>query len=126
MIEIAAVSACLILVGLSIFQVLLILGAPLGKFAWGGSYTVLPNKLRIASLMSIILYIIFSLLILSKAGLLNMAISVSIIQVGMWVLTGYFLLGAIMNGVSRSTSERRLMTPVAAMLAVLFLYVTLQ
>ena len=39
----------------------------------------------------------------------------------MWVLTAYFALGVIMNGISRSMPERLVMTPTALVLAVLYL-----
>lgn len=39
----------------------------------------------------------------------------------MWVLTGYFARGVMMNGISRSKPERSLMTPVSLVLAVLSL-----
>lgn len=51
MIEIAVVIACLILVGLTAFQIALILGAPLGKYAWGGTHTILPVSLKVASVI---------------------------------------------------------------------------
>ena len=39
----------------------------------------------------------------------------------MWVLAAYFTLGVVMNGISRSKPERRIMTPTALVLAVLYL-----
>lgn len=125
MIETAAIAASIVLAGLSLFQIALILGAPIGRFAWGGQHGVLPTKLRIASASSILLYGIFSLIILSKAELIAIPVSGEIIAVFMWILAGYFCLGVIMNGISRSKPERMLMTPIAAILAILFLYVAL-
>ncbi len=43
----------------------------------------------------------------------------------MWVLTGYFTLGIVLNGISRSKPERNVMTPVSLLLAVLCLIVAL-
>ncbi len=125
MVEIAAIVASTILAGLVLFQAALITGAPLGKFAWGGQHTVLPRNLRIASTVSIILYFIFALFILAKAGLVLAHLSFGIVGVGMWILVGYFSLGIVMNAISRSKPERLIMTPVATMLAGLFLYVAL-
>jgi hypothetical protein len=45
------------------------------------------------------------------------------VHVAVWVLAGYFLLGAAMNAVSRSKPERIVMTPVALGLAACFLIV---
>ena len=122
MVELAAIMATLILAGLSVFQILLILGAPLGRFAWGGAHTVLPRRLRIASALSIILYVGFALAILSNAGLILPGVVPTSL---MWVLTGYFALGVVMNAISRSKPERAVMTPVALVLGLLFLNVTL-
>jgi uncharacterized membrane protein len=46
-------------------------------------------------------------------------------QAGMWVVFGYLALGVLMNALSRSTSERFTMTPVALALAVLALLIAL-
>lgn len=47
---IATLLAVFILSLLSLFQLSLALGAPMGKFAWGGKYKVLPRNLRIGSI----------------------------------------------------------------------------
>lgn len=114
-----------ILFGLSVFQLLLILGKPLGDFAWGGQYTVLPKKFRVASVFSIILYAIFAIFLASKAGIANIITNQSLLSVGVWVIAVYFVLGIFMNAISRSKKERAVMTPVAFLLSVVFLTVAL-
>lgn len=123
MIEAYAIAASLVLLGLSVFQLLLILGVPIGKFAWGGEHAVLPKRLRIASVSSIILYAIFAVFVLSKASVLELIKDNTVESIGMWVFTGYFFLGVLVNAISRSKYERLVMTPVALVLAVLFLLV---
>lgn len=118
MTEIFAYVACFILAMLTLFQLALICGAPLGRYAWGGTHTVLPTKLRAGSVISIVLYVVFAVIILSKAGLTDIIAIESIKNVGIWVLTAYFSLGVMMNGISRSKGERAVMTPVALALAV--------
>lgn len=125
MIELASLAACAILTGLAIFQIALIFGAPIGKYAWGGQHIVLPPSLRVGSVISVVLYIIFAVFILAKANLTPSPFSGDVLTIGMWVLTGYFILGIIMNGISRSKPEKKLMTPVATLLAVLFLVVSI-
>lgn len=120
----AAVLACLILLALAVFQLLLIGGRPLGRFAWGGQHEVLPKNLRIGSAISIVLYGIFIVVILERAGVTNV-LPDAIPEVGIWVLTAYFALGIIMNGISRSKPERNLMTPVCIVLAGLCLLIAL-
>lgn len=115
-----------ILVALSIFQLLLILGKPLGKYAWGGQHAILPQRLRIASAFSIVLYVVFGVVLASQAGLISVIPNGSFLTVASWVLTAYFVLGVFMNAISRSKQERAVMTPIALVLAVLFLLVALK
>ncbi len=111
-----ALLASLLLAGLAVFQGLLVAGAPLGRFAWGGQNEVLPANLRIGSAVSIALYAAFAVLILQAAGALSV-LPDGFVDVAIWVLTGYFALGIVMNAISRSRPERLLMTPVVAVLA---------
>lgn len=124
MTELYAILAVVILSGLAIFQAALAFGAPIGHFAWGGAHKVLPQKLRISSAVSIVLYGFFAAIILSRAGLINFG-DVGLIGTATWILFGYFILGVVMNGISRSKPERAVMTPVAASLAVMYLLVAL-
>lgn len=125
MTDIAAALACLILISLAIFQLLLALGFPLGKFAWGGAHKALPSKLRAASLLSIVLYTVFAVFILEKADIIQLINAKFVTETAMWILTTYFFIGIVMNSISRSKGERLVMTPLATVLAFLFLYVTL-
>ena len=124
MITAVTIAACTILAALAVFQIALIADAPIGRFAWGGQNNVLPRKLRIGSAVSIVLYVIFALVILGRAGLVAVLPEVAT-SVGIWVLVAYFTLGIVLNGISRSKPERNLMTPVALVLAVLCLVVAL-
>ena len=116
MISLVALLASLLLAGLAVFQGLLVAGAPLGRFAWGGQHDVLPTNLRIGSAVSIALYAGFAVLILQAAGVVSV-LPDGFVDVAIWVLTGYLLLGIVMNAISRSRPERLLMTPVVAVLA---------
>jgi hypothetical protein len=113
----AAVVACLLLAGLAVFQALLIAGQPLGRLAWGGQHVVLPSHLRVGSAVSVVLYALFAVVILSATGALSL-LSVEFVEVAIWVLAGYFALGIVMNAASRSRPERLVMTPVVLVLAV--------
>lgn len=124
MTEIAAIAACVVLAALAVFQLVLIAGAPIGRFAWGGQHAVLPTRLRIGSAVSIMLYILFAIVILERAGFLTL-FGAPFVHVAAWVLFGYFALGVVMNGISRSRPERNLMTPVSLLLAVLVLLVSI-
>ena len=120
----AAVVACAFLAALAVLQVLLAAGWPLGRFAWGGQHEVLPRGLRIGSAVSVVLYAVFATVILQAAEVLAL-LPDAVADVGIWVLVGYFALGVVVNGISRSLPERLVMTPVVTVLAVCCLIVAL-
>lgn len=124
-VQVAAIAACALLAALAVFQAALIAGAPLGRFAWGGQHDVLPAKLRIGSATSIALYVLIAYVALAKAGLVPPLVSAGFTSVACWVLTGYFALGIVLNGISRSTPERLVMTPTVVVLTALYLVLSL-
>ena len=121
---VAAWVAVAVLGCLAVFQLLLVAGAPLGRFAWGGQHTVLPTGLRISSVVSIAIYAVVTLFVLQAAGVLDV-LPERVMGVAMWVLTGYFVLGVALNLASRSRPERMVMTPVALVLAICCLVLAL-
>ena len=116
----AAIALTVILALLAVFQLALVLGAPLGRFAWGGTHRVLPARLRIGSAVSIVVYAVIAVLALDRAGAIDLVPDI-VSTVGMWVVFAYFVLGIPLNARSRSRPERYTMTPVVAVLAVLSL-----
>ena len=120
----AAIILTVLLAVLAVFQLALALGAPLGRFAWGGAHRVLPTKLRIGSLVSIVIYALIVVITLDRAGIIDV-VPDPVSTVGMWVVFGYFVLGIPLNAISRSKPERFTMTPVVTVLAVLSLLVAL-
>jgi hypothetical protein len=120
----AAIALVVILSLLAVFQLALALGAPLGHFAWGGQHRVLPARLRIGSLVSIVIYAVIAVLVLDRVGLIDVVPDV-VSTVGMWVVFAYFVIGIPLNAISRSKPERYVMTPVVTVLAVLSLFVAL-
>ena len=123
--QFAALAACTLLAGLAVFQGALIGGAPLGRLAWGGQHKVLPTGLRIGSALSIVLYAVFGYAAAAKAGLVLPLVNEGVTSISIWVLTAYFALGVIMNGISRSKPERLVMTPTAMVLTALYLILAL-
>ena len=123
MITVASVGVAL-LAALAVLQVALAAGAPLGRFAWGGQHAVLPTRLRVGSAVSVLLYAVFVLLLLQAAGAVSV-LPERLADVGLWVLTGYLVLGVALNAISRSRPERLVMTPVALALAVVCLVLAL-
>jgi hypothetical protein len=104
----AAITAVVLLAVVSLFQILLALGAPLGHAAWGGRHRgILPASLRIASgVVGLIVYPLIGLFVLSSASLISADWMPGTGKAGMWVLAGFFTLGGLANLVSRSKLER--------------------
>nr|WP_202627571.1 hypothetical protein [Cellulomonas sp. APG4] len=99
-----------------VFQLALASGRPWGRFAWGGRHEgVLPRGLRVASAVSVLVYALLGVVVLDRAGLVDV-LPDGASRVAAWVVAGYLGLGVLMNLASRSRSERAVMTPVAAVL----------
>jgi len=120
-----AVVLTAVLALLALFQLALVLGAPLGRLAWGGQHRVLPARLRVGSAISILLYAAIGALAWDRAGALDVLPDAAS-GIAMWVVFGYFVLGIGMNAISRSKPERWTMVPIATALAALSLLVALQ
>lgn len=105
-----------ILAILTVFQISLILGAPLGHYAWGGASEVLPTNLRIGSVVSLLIYAFFALMISERSGLTHWLTRPAIARRGIWVVVVYSALGIVMNAISRSPGERYVWTPVVIVL----------
>lgn len=121
---IAAIVALTLLGILAIFQLLLVAGLPLGKFAWGGRHTTLPRKLRIGSTVSIVIYAFIAAIIASKSELAPIIPDGTFLDVMSWVVFSYMVIGIIMNAISRSKPERYVMTPAAFILAVCLFFIS--
>ncbi|MBN9607288.1 MAG: hypothetical protein J0G30_11820 [Actinomycetales bacterium] len=122
---IAAVVFTVLLALLAVFQIALIAGAPIGRFAWGGQDRVLDPRKRVSSVVAVVLYVGFAVLALTRAGVLFDAGQALPVVIAMWVVFGYLVLGVLLNALSRSRAERFVMTPVSLLLAILALVVAL-
>ena len=121
----AAALFCVLMAALTVFQAALIIGAPLGQFAWGGQDRVLPVRKRLGSVISIGLYLVFLVVVVQRAGLAEVIPWPAVVDVAIWVLVAYFVLGIGLNSISKSKPERWTMAPLCAVLAVLTLIVAL-
>ncbi len=123
--DLAAMIFCVMLAALAVFQFALALGAPLGRFAWGGAHVRLPTNLRIGSMIAIAIYALLGLIILDRAGVTRVFPDAAIPTIGAWIAVAYLSLGIPMNAISRSKPERFTMTPVVIVLFGLALAVAL-
>jgi hypothetical protein len=103
---------------LAVFQVALALGAPLGRFAWGGQHRVLPVGLRVGSAVSVLIYALIATIAWDRVRAIDVFPD-EVTTVAAWVVFAYFVLGILMNAISRSVPERVTMVPVTLVLAVL-------
>lgn len=119
-----ALALTVILILLALFQLALIFGAPIGRFAWGGQHRVLPIRLRVGSGVSIVIYALIALIAWDRVGVAHIFPDLFSV-IAMWVVFAYFVLGIFMNAISRSKSERWTMVPVCLVLAALSLLISL-
>jgi hypothetical protein len=113
----AAVVAATGFVVVAGFQLLLALGVPWGRAAWGGGQATLPPELRVASSVSIAVFIGAALVVLGRAGYWGLRFS-GAFRAGTWFLAVATGLGAVLNLASSSVWERFIWAPVALLLAV--------
>jgi hypothetical protein len=69
--KVAAIAGAALFVPLMGFQGLLAAGAPLGRYAWGGQFTILPKSLRVASAITIVLYSQFAYILLARSQIVD-------------------------------------------------------
>jgi hypothetical protein len=116
MVQASAVVVVVVLGALAVLQVLVALGAPLGRFVWGGAHDVLPARLRAGSAVSVLLYAGMATVVLDRAGLIAV-LPDGFTRVATWVLVAYFAVGVVLNAISRSRAEALTMTPTCLVLA---------
>jgi len=114
----AALTFTILMALLGAFQLALAAGAPWGRLAWGGGQARLSTPLRIGSLISILVYAAFAIVVLERAGIVSLLPSADVARIGIWVIAAYMTLGVGMNAISRSRPERYVMTPVALVLSI--------
>ncbi|MDR7275440.1 hypothetical protein [Catenuloplanes atrovinosus] len=116
----ATIAAIAGLLGIALFQLALALGAPLGQAAWGGAHAgTLPRELRVASVVSLLVWTAAATLVLSHAGLGPLSLPGAVTRWAVWALCGLLVVGSVMNIASSSPWERYFWGPYALVMAVL-------
>jgi hypothetical protein len=123
--QIFAIIAGFGFIGLTVFQILLVLGFPLGKASWGGKHLILPLKLRIASSVSIGLLVFATLVVLEKTKFIAVFKNPSFVSYSIWGLTALFGLSTFGNISSSSKIEKLIMIPTALVLFLSCLVISL-
>ncbi|GIN20076.1 hypothetical protein [Siminovitchia fordii] len=111
-------------ISIAVFQVLLALGLPLGEFALGGFYKVLPHKFRILSAINAIVLLIMGVVFLQHINVLNI-FNFLPTDILVWIITVFLGLNTIANLISRSKKERYVMTPLSSIAFIFCLMISL-
>lgn len=102
----------------AVFQACLVAGLPWGAFAWGGAYpATLPDEMRIASTVSIIVLLFIAALVLSCAGRVLpswQAMSRKFI----WGVFAHCAFAVLANAMTHSKGERIIWLPASTLLLV--------
>ena len=108
---VAAWVFCAFVAILTIIQVAAIAGAPLGAYLWGGETPgKLSPKLRRSSVISVLIYLVFVVLVLNRVAVLQL-FSGFWAGFAAWVVFVFITLGLFSNLSSNSKREQALMLP---------------
>ena len=123
--QIASLIALSIFCIVSIFQMLLIMGAPYGKLVWGGKYKKLPIKFRFASLYIIVIQFIAGASLLERSQLINVINMDKLVHIIVWIVTVLFAYSTVANLMTKNKLEIIIMAPVSFVLSIACLIVSL-
>ena len=123
--SISAFVFCMVAIVVSLLQVSLALGAPLGGFAMGGRFEGrFPTRLRLAAVFQLFLVIASAVVVLIRAEL-YFASSYDLSRSLIWCVVALFSVSLVLNSITPSRKERLLGVPLAAALFTSSLYVAL-
>lgn len=93
----------------ALFQLALVLGAPMGEYAFGGQNVgKLPLGYRIGSAVSFLIMLALAGHYLAQLGVFTPILPEPQNSWVNWVLVGFAALAALMNNITRSQKEKRL------------------
>jgi hypothetical protein len=122
----AALVQVVIALGVFVFQVALVAGAPWGEYTMGGrNIGRLPITLRVGAAVSAFIMLAQAGHYLAQAGVLPRLVDPGWNSVVNWAWFGFTVAGVIVNAISRSKKERNTWVPVLLVSAVCTLLVAL-
>ncbi len=93
----------------ALFQLALVLGAPMGEYAYGGQMPgKLPIRYRVSSAVSFVLLLAIAGHYLAQLGIVPKLLSPELNQWVNWGLIGFAAAAAVMNNITKSAKEKRL------------------
>lgn len=97
----------------SLFQLALVLGAPMGEYTLGGqTQGKLSIKLRVVSAISLLVNLAIAGHYLAQTGTIQTLLPSDLNQIANWGLVVFTSAGLVMNSISRSKKERNMWVPV--------------
>lgn len=99
------------------FQLVLALGAPLGRAAYGGKSAELSPVYRRASAGAVVVWGLAALIMLGRGGVIDVPLPDVVLDVGAWLLVALSAIGTVVNLASSSPWERFGWAPFSAVLA---------
>ncbi|MHA2397553.1 MAG: hypothetical protein ACXADU_01520 [Promethearchaeota archaeon] len=115
---IAAIISAVLFIVLSIFQILLAIGLPLGRFAYGGKHETLPKNLRVTSIIAVGIFILGLISVLAQAEIFSVIPKSLVFLVIVWILAFYLTFNTLANLMSKSKPEKYVMTPISLILTI--------
>ena len=122
LIYVASIIVAILFLAIAVFQILLSLGYPLGEFAMGGYYKVLPKKLRIVGVANALVLLCMGFVFLQHRNII-VGLDFLPTHILVWVITIFLGLNTIANLLSRSKKERLVMTPLSGFTFLLCLFI---
>lgn len=104
----------------ALIYILIALGLPLGEFAMGGKYKIMPTKLRIMIAVSVLIQLFAIMIILQTGEILPSLFSMKVNRILCYFFAIYLSLNSILNAFSKSKKERYTATPLSVLTAICF------
>lgn len=110
----------IIFLAIAIMTILVACGLPLGEFTMGGQYRILPKKLRVMSMVCVVIQIFAVIFILQAGGFIKLWFPSNITRYICFFFAIYLSLNTVMNLSSKSKKEKYVMTPISFVAAVCY------
>ena len=105
---------------IAIMTVLVACGLPLGEFTMGGQHKILPKKLRVVAVISVVIQIFAMIIILQAGGFISLWLPFTVTKYICLFFAAYLTLNTIMNMISKSKKEKYVMTPISLIAGICF------
>ena len=105
---------------IAILTVLVACGLPLGEFTMGGQHKILPEKFRVAAVISVVIQIFAMIIILQAGGFIPLWMPFKATKYICFFFAAYLSLNTIMNMISKSKKEKYVMTPISLIAGICF------